>query len=262
MDNPLPARQTLEHTLTIRPEVGQAANEAAARSAFADYRSRKAESTIRRQDAALALFSQYLTHATGGRAPAGDALATTAAAWRGVTWGLVEGFVKWLLVQGYAVGTVNVRLSTVKTYAKLAAKAGALTTEELAMIRMVSGYSRKEARRIDERREEADIPTRVSDQKAEPIVLSWPQADALRQQPHTPQGRRDEVLVRLMLDLGLRVGEVAGLTVGDVDLQAGELRFYRSKVDKVQTHRPTIKIYYTVVAFSPQAPSRSTTRSL
>jgi integrase len=33
------------------------------------------------------------------------------------------------------------------------------------------------------------------------------------------------------------VGEVAGLTVGAFDLKAGELRFYREKVDKVQTHR-------------------------
>ena len=50
----------------------------------------------------------------------------------------------------------------------------------------------------------------------------------------------------LLLDHGLRVGEVAGLTVGAFDLpdagpsgrrKAGELRFYREKVDKVQTHR-------------------------
>lgn len=49
-------------------------------------------------------------------------------AWRGVTWGLVEGFVKWQLRRGYSVGSVNVRLSTVKTYCKLALKAvGGLT---------------------------------------------------------------------------------------------------------------------------------------
>ena len=43
----------------------------------------------------------------------------------------------------------------------------------------------------------------------------------------------------LLLDHGLRVGELAGLQVTDIDLQAGELRFYREKVDKEQTHRLT-----------------------
>ena len=43
----------------------------------------------------------------------------------------------------------------------------------------------------------------------------------------------------LLLDHGLRVGEVAGLKVRDFDLAAGELRFYRPKVDKIQTHRLT-----------------------
>ncbi len=32
---------------------------------------------------------------------------------------------------------------------------------------------------------------------------------------------------------------MAGLAVADFDLAAGELRFYRSKVDKIQTHRLT-----------------------
>ncbi len=236
MDKALLTRKT-EDVLAIRSEIGQAANEAAARSTFANYRSRRAESTVRRQDAALDLFSEYLAQANDGSAPAGESLATKPAAWRGVTWGLVEGFVKWLLLQGYAVSTVNVRLSTIKTYGELATKAGALSAQELAMIRMVSGYSRKEAKRIDEHREAADIPTRLGDKKAEPIVLTKAQADALREQPDTPQGRRDELLIRLMLDLGLRCGEVAGLTVGDVDLDKGELRFYRPKVDKVQRHR-------------------------
>jgi integrase len=214
---------------------GEMANEHASRSVFADYRSRKADNTLKRQDAALALFSDYLAE-SAGHAPTAEALVTTPAAWRGVTWGLVDGFAKWLLLRGYAVGTVNVRLSTIKTYSKLAAKSGTVTAQELAMIQTVNGYSRKEGKRVDERREAASIPTRVGDKKREPVVLSKAQADALKSQPDTPQGRRDAVLVRLMLDLGLRCGEVAGLTVGDVDLKRGELRVYRPKVDVEQTH--------------------------
>jgi integrase len=56
-------------------------------------------------------------------------------------------------------------------------------------------------------------------------------------QPDTAQGRRDAVLICLLLEHGLRVGEVAGLTVDDIDLVARAIRFYRPKVDKVQVHR-------------------------
>jgi integrase len=221
--------------LAVRSEVGEAANVAAAAAAFADYRSRKAPNTVRRQDAALDLFSEYLIEAAG-EAPTGEALARKSQAWAGVTWGLVEGFVKWLLLKGYAIGTVNVRLSTIKTYAKLAAKAGVLDPRELALIQSVSGYGRKEAKWVDERREAREIPTRAGDKKRDPIVLSKREIDALRDQPDTPQGRRDAVLVGIMITLGLRVGEVAALTIGNVDLKAGELTFYRPKVDVVQTH--------------------------
>ena len=250
-------------------QAGGAANEAAARSAFADYRSRKADNTLRRQDTDLDLFAQYLAQATGGQAPTPAMLALNPYAWRCVTWGLVGGFVRWLLWQGYAVNTINVRLSTIKTYAKLATQAGALSTQELAMIRTVSGYSRTEGKRVDERREAMEVPTRfcgyqangtpLAQKKAEPVSISTVQADALRAQPHTPQGRRDALIMHLLLDLGLRAGEVAGLEMRDVNLQTGELHFYRPKVDKVQTHRlPTgaLRVVRTYIAQDalPQGP--------
>ncbi len=134
------------------------------------------------------------------------------------------------------MGTVNLKLSTVKTYCKLAAKAGAVSSQELALVRSVSGYSRKEGKQIDERREQANIATRNGSKKRDVIVLSKAQADELKAQPDTPQGRRDRLLVCLMVDLGLRRSEVAGLTVNCVDFQVGELTFYRQKVDKEQTH--------------------------
>jgi hypothetical protein len=42
-----------------------------------------------------------------------------AMAWQGVSWGLVEGFRNWMVGQGDAVGSINVRLAAVKAYAKL-----------------------------------------------------------------------------------------------------------------------------------------------
>ena len=107
------------------------------------------------------------------------------------------------------------------------------TPEEFALIRTVAGYAHKEARRIDERRE----VSRRGSKKAAAVHITMKQAKKLKLQPDTPQGRRDALLMCLLLDHGLRVGEVARLQVSDFDLKAGEMRFLRPKVDKVQTHK-------------------------
>jgi len=228
---------------------GQVANHAAAAHAVEDYLSRKARNTIRTQAAALDLFAEYLDAAADIGASMRQFAAAVAAwaggsgngrpnpaAWRGVTWGIVEGFVKWLLNEGYAVATVNNRLSTAKVYARLAMKAGVISADELQLIKAVSGYSGKEAKRINERRP----VERVGDKKEEHVSLALVDATALKDQDlETPQGRRDALLMCLLLDHGLRVSEVAGLQVTNFDLPAGELRFYRPKVDKAQTHRLT-----------------------
>jgi integrase len=218
--------------------IGQAANHVASRHTFENYRSKKADNTLRRQDADLALFAHYLG-AVGAPAD-GDELAANPDAWAGITWGLVAGFVQWMLQQGYATGSVNVRLSTVKAYAKLASQAGTLDKLEYLQIKDVSGYSHKERKHVDKRRTDAELPTRIGDKKAAPVRLTPAQGKTLKtEQPATPQGRRDAVLMCLLLDHGLRCGEVALLEVGHVDLKAGELKFYRPKVDKEQTHRLT-----------------------
>ncbi len=217
--------------------LGRKANKAAAMGIFADYRSRKSANTLRRQDAGLNLFADFLSKA--GVDIDGVQLSVDPRAWSGVSWGLVAGFLRWQLLAGYAVSSANVRLSTVKTYSKLAFKAGVIDANEYALIRSIEGYSRKEAKRIDEQREIEDIETRIGRKKAEPVILTAKQARRLKNQPDTPQGRRDALLICLLLDHGLRVGEVAGLKVNDFDIQAGEMRFFRPKVDKVQTHRLT-----------------------
>ena len=84
---------------TILASAGQAANEAARASAFTDYRSRKASNTIARQDTDLATFAAYLAQTTGSDAITGDDLARDPQVWCGVTWGLVDEFMKWVLLQ-------------------------------------------------------------------------------------------------------------------------------------------------------------------
>lgn len=209
---------------------GAAADSAAARRLFADYRGRRAVNTVRRQDADLACFVSFL-HAAGVIAPddiTGD-ITSEASAWAGVTWGIVSAFVAWQVQQGYAIGSINARLSTVKTYCKLAVKVGAVPPDEYARIKLVAGYRHAEGRRVDANRE----TTRKGRKKAAPVSINRVQASTLKQQPDP----RDRLLLCLLLDHGLRVGEVASLTPADFDLSRGVLRFYRSKVDKTQTHR-------------------------
>lgn len=235
-------------------QIGNAANEAAARHRFSDYRARRADHTLRRQDADLALFASFLSSLG---IQVGD-LAHEPAAWRGITWGLVEAFVKWQLSLGYAIPSINVRLSTVKTYARLALQSGTLTPEEYALIRSVKGFSHREQQRLDQRRPRQ----RVGTKKPAPVALTPQQATALKTQPNTPQGRRDALLMCLLLDHGLRVGEVAALRVENLDLDAGILRFFRPKVGKTQTHRlspDTLEILHRCVALNdlptnPHAP--------
>ncbi len=73
--------------------------------------------------------------------------------------------------------------------------------------------------------------------KAEAVPLAQEQARALKEQSNTPQGRRDSLLMCLLLDHGLRCGEVAALPPESLNLTIGLLTFYRQKVEKVQTHR-------------------------
>jgi integrase len=223
---------------------GQIANEIAGAGVFADYQERRAKNTRTRQTNDLALFADYL-RSTG--LDVGD-FGGDPGAWRGVTWGLVQGFIPWLLRAGYAVSSVNVSLSTVKTFCALAAQVGTLERNELVLIQAVHGYKRKEAKHVDELREASGAPTRRAERrsgaragkKAQPVSMTTEQAHALKAQPDTPQGRRDALIMCLLLDHGLRVGEVAALQIGNFDLKAGELRFYRPKVDKIQTHKLTV----------------------
>lgn len=225
---------------------GKVANRYAAADAFADYTGRKAQNTLDAHRSDLVNFADYLCEATNGAdCPDAETLQTTPAAWAGVSWGLVAGFVRWMLGKGYAVGSINRKLSTVKVYAKMAAQAGAIDAQDAALIRSVGGYGGKEAKRVDERRE----TTRNGAKKAEHVSMTSDQAAALKAQPDTPQGRRDAVIMCLLLDHGLRVGELVGLEVTAFDVKAGSFTFYRPKVDKVQTHRMTTDTVRAIAAW-------------
>ena len=184
---------------------------------FRNYQAKRSDHTLRRQEADLLLFSEFLS-SLGVKA---RRLNQEPAAWRKVTWSQVEDFVKWQLAKGYAIPSINVRLSTIKTYARLCVQAGTLTPQEYALIHAVQGYTFQEQVHIDQRRP----VKRIGLKKANPIKLSPEQAAALKQQPDTPRGRRDALMMSLLLDHGLKVGELSALKISDFDLSDGNLRF-------------------------------------
>ena len=262
--------------------VGQAANQAAADYLFTDYCQRRAAKTIRTQRAALLLWVEYLAQVGAANAllaAAGQwALAHCSdkeletletyshgqvyplevvygahycqgspAAWRGVTWGLVEGFVKWLLNQGYSLASVNNRLSAVKVYARLAAKAGAIPPAEHALIREVRGYGVTEGKRIDKKRPFS----RVGYKKEAAIVLTATQARRFKNDhPPTPQGIRDRLLICLLLDLGLRASEVAALRIEDLS-EPGYVTVYRQKTDSTDRMTLSADLLAALAAYRP-----------
>lgn len=214
-------------------QAAQAADAAAGRSALARYRTGLSEQTLRAQDADLKRWVRYLA-AVGVEPCDADAWSISASCWGAVSWGLVEGFIAWQEAEGYARATIARALSTVRRYAEQAARAGAISPDELVKIQTVETPrpGSKEGRNRDAQR----ATTRKGKKKAAHTPITPEQARKLRQQPNTPEGRRDALVMCLLLDHALRVSEVHDLTVSAIDLAAGQMTFYRRKINLVQTH--------------------------
>lgn len=224
-----------DETLTV----GQTANRFANRTAHTRYRKTKARNTKRRQIADLQCFFTFLSmaHYEYDMTPfllalkANDPLHDLWHLWEGITSGLVEAFILWQEEQGYAIGSIGVRLSTVKAYCNLAKRAEMITQSEFADIKIIESYSHKEGRNIDQERQN----TRRGKKKTVPTTISAAHATLLKRQERPV----DAVMMCLLLDIGLRCGELASLPVSAINLQSGTITFYREKVDKTQTHRLT-----------------------
>lgn len=238
---------------------GQVANRVAGQNIFQRYLSEKSANTIKRHARDLELFAEYLLDAQIPLEHGAD-FQTNPSAWRGVTWGIVEGFVQWQLGEGYAISSINARLSTVKVYAQMAIKADAISREEGMLIHSVRGYSRASGYNVDEQREQSRISevtyaykpegkrrsvvvTRRSTKKRKAtLVPDDMMVELKRPLTQSPQAYRDALLMSLLLDHGLRASEMALLKPGDIDLNSGEMRFFRPKVKGTEHEWTTHKL--------------------
>ena len=225
--------------------IGKTANARASRQVFADHLITKAKNTIRRKRSDIQLFEQFLA----SQRVTAIHLFSDPAAWQVVTWGLVKQFIYWQTQQGYAVPTINARLSSVKVFARLAFQAGFIDEKEYLLIEAVRGYSRKEGKRIDKQRVAHKFPIRNGSKKSEPTIFTDEAAERMKHQADTPKGRRNSLLMCLLIDHGLRVGEVAILTHKSFDLKTRTMTFYREKIDITQKHKLTDDAYRAAVAY-------------
>lgn len=239
---------TRTYTMT---DLADAADRAAAAAIFERYHEQKAENTRTAQARDLAVFAAYLAELPIS-APTADELYTFPAAWTGVSWGIVAGMIAHMQRAGYAASSIARTLATVKRYARLAMAAGAIDAPAAAMIATVTAPKGRAAKQVDEARRSAGVATRRSTKRAAPAKLTPTQRKALREQPDTQQGRRDALIIALLLDHGLRVSELAALQVAGVDLAANRITFYRPKVDKEQTHELTRHSRAALVAWMQQ----------
>ncbi len=218
--------------LTIM-DVARTADQHAQKNLLADYHAVLSQETLRRQMNDLSLLERCIEEETGVIL---TGLASDLRAWHGITHGIIRGFVQWQLKQSYAISTINVRLGTVKAYAKLAMKYGSIDAESYLKIQSIRAIQGREAKNKDAER---PAQRRENAKKAAPVLLSSVHVALLKQQPDTVLGKRDALLVCLMADLGMRVSEVCDLQRSDVHLSEARIKYYRRKVDLTQTHSMT-----------------------
>jgi len=218
-------------------QAAQVADQVAQGQVLADYRLGKEPNTIRRQRGDLACFEAFLKEAGAPITHMAEELAL----WAPISPGLVKAFVRWQIKKNYRIDTINVRLSTVKTYIRLAAAAGHIPVERAQLIESIREITHKEGRNIDAEREQ----TGVGAKKAAPTPISPAHVAAIKQQllEQTVRGdtlaSRDLLLFVLAAEHSLRCSELALLKRENLDLEAGMLRIYRKKTDRWQRHQLT-----------------------
>ena len=206
------------------------------------------DETIRRQRTDLLTFARFL-QSVGVQA--GD-LYNDLDAWHGVGAGLLEAFIAWQKLQGYAIGSINVRLATVKAYCHLAFDVGILDADTHTHIQGVKGIPRRQARNVDARRERV----RIGYKKAQAVDIPLELLSKLKHPDTGFLAKRDALLMCLLLDHGLRVGEVVILKRNQIHLRSRLLTFYRPKVDEPQNDRMTDDTLAAACAYLPTLPTK------
>ncbi len=167
--------------------------------------------------------------------PCQEELYSSPAAWHGVTADIIRSFQKSLAAEMYAHATVTGAVHIVRKYARLAASVGAIGADEASKIGLIR-CSMNQGEHVPCAKRGTD-GRRTKRKHSEMIALNEEQRAMLKSQCDLsePQGRRDFLIVCLLLDHALRSGEVEMLKTSDVSFTEGSITFYREKSKEYQT---------------------------
>ena len=247
---------------------GIAADRAYRPRIFSDYQLKKSEATRQAQQNDLKLFSRFL--ASCGLQRSAEALYNDPHAWSGMNYALLEGFRVWLYYEqpeqedgkrhGFTIRSVKRRLSTVRTYSQLAYKSGVISIEEYQRIQIVVTDSHGDGVNIDAHRRNMEITPHIIERKNAKTVVKRPQASQLKKTTTRNESarvhdqllqERDELLMCLLIEHGLRVSEIVCLNASSIDLAEKTIVVKRSKNYSQGTLRLMPGTYLAAVRYIP-----------
>lgn len=216
---------------------GEAANHAARNI---DHLSRgkqtKAQETQRRYKYDLEHFQRFLQLATPGTSLHLD-LYNDRDAWRGMTANLLRAYQEYMLKEGYAIGTINLRVYTIRAFCRMAAQTHIIDSQEFSQICLVQNIKPHEGQNLDKSRTQT---RKERSKKATSTLLSKEQIQQMLSFCDEIQGNalvrrhalRDKLCILLSFQMALRVGEITGLTLDSLTQEKGKwiLTFDRPKV--------------------------------
>lgn len=111
----------------------------------------------------------------------------------------LRAFLAWLHEQGYAKSTIGRRLAAVRSFGKFLFRNGVLTSNPADAVRGP--------------RQDKKLPHFLTAEDTRRLLAAPP--------AHTPLGRRDRAFLETLYSSGMRVSELVGLNLADVDLADG-----------------------------------------
>lgn len=210
---------------------------------FLENLTKKAHNTQVRHLKELRNFGAFL--ADRGHAPS---LMQQPADWKGVTAQDIHDYKNYLLFTRHlATSSVNQTVFIIRSYGALsAAYDGMQQAEVFKATQTAKGIKTREADRIDENRP----MNRASSKKAAAVIISKYDAERLKHEHEdTPKGRRDALLMCLLLDLGLRISDAISLTMNNINFEQRTISLKTKKTGTPLTLAMTDDIYHAALNY-------------
>lgn len=130
--------------------------------------------------------------------------------WDGLTRDHLISYILWLKEREYASATVARKVAAMKSFCGFLQRAGALDANP--------------ADDLDSPKVKKQLPITLTPQEVDDLLALPAQASASGKASVAAKALRDTALLELLYATGMRVSEIAGLTLEDLDLGAGTVR--------------------------------------